>query len=130
VKTNRFTASTLLLLGLAMFAAACNNDPSNPYGSSAATAPSTPSTPAAPNTVVMSGMAFVPSTLTVTVGTTVTWKNVDGVAHTSTSDTGVWDTGRMVGGATATTTFTTRGTYPYNCVYHASMGMRGTVIVQ
>jgi plastocyanin len=129
VKTNRFTAAALLLLGLAMFAAACNNDSSNPYGSSAATAPSTPSAPA-PNTVVMSGMAFVPATITVTVGTTVTWKNADGVAHTSTSDTGVWDTGRIGAGATATATFTTPGTYPYNCVYHASMGMKGTVIVQ
>jgi plastocyanin len=78
----------------------------------------------------MLGMAFNPVTITVTVGSTVTWKNEDGVAHTSTSDTGVWDTGKMAAGATATTTFKTAGTYPYNCVYHASMGMKGTVIVQ
>lgn len=130
MQTRKITSTILLVLGLALLAFGCNNDSSNPYGSSATTAPSSSPTPPAPNTVVMSGMAFSPASITVTVGTTVTWKNADGVAHTSTSDTGVWDTGRMAAGATATTTFATAGTYPYNCVYHASMGMKGTVIVQ
>ena len=127
---HRFTAGLLILLGSAFLGLGCKNDSATPYGSSTATGPSTSPTPPEPNTVVMSGMAFSPVTLTVAAGTTVTWKNLDGVAHTSTSDTGVWDTGRMAAGATATTTFRTAGSYPYNCVYHASMGMRGTVIVQ
>jgi plastocyanin len=75
-------------------------------------------------------MTFSPATITVRVGTTVTWNNNDGVAHTSTSDTGVWDTGRLAPGATATTTFNTAGTFTYNCTYHAAMGMKGTVVVQ
>jgi len=78
----------------------------------------------------MQGMAFSPATITVSVGTTVTWKNQDSYAHTSTSDSGVWDTGNIAGGTSATTTFNTAGTYPYHCTYHVSMGMKGTVIVQ
>jgi plastocyanin len=78
----------------------------------------------------MSGMTFSPSTITVAVGTTLTWKNSDGFAHTATSDTGVWDTGNLVAGGSATTTFSTAGTFPYHCTYHSAMGMKGTVIVQ
>jgi len=76
----------------------------------------------------MSGMAFSPATLTVSAGTTVTWKNDDTMAHTSTSDTGVWDTGNIAAGASKTTTFPTAGTYAYHCTYHS--GMKGTVVVQ
>ena len=78
----------------------------------------------------MAGMAFSPVTITVAVGTTVSWKNTDGIAHTSTSDSGVWDTGNMPAGSTQTTTFNTVGTFAYHCTYHAGMGMRGTVIVK
>jgi plastocyanin len=75
-------------------------------------------------------MVFSPATITVPAGTTVTWKNNDAYAHTSTSDTGVWDTGNVAAGASTTTTFSTAGTFPYHCTYHAAMGMKGTVIVQ
>ncbi len=83
-----------------------------------------------PNTVTMSSMAFSPSTLTVSRGTTVTWKNTDGIAHTATSDAGVWDTGNMPAGSSKTFTFNTTGTYSYFCTYHRAMGMVGTIIVQ
>jgi plastocyanin len=76
----------------------------------------------------LSGSAFNPATITVARGTTVTWKNNDGMTHTSTSDTGVWDTGDIVSGGTKTTTFNTAGTFPFHCIYHA--GMKGTVVVQ
>jgi len=83
------------------------------------------------NTVVMASTMFNPATLTVTKGTTVTWQNKDGFKHTSTSDSaGVWDTGDIQGGASTTTTFNTVGTFPYHCIYHVSMGMRGTIIVK
>jgi plastocyanin len=117
-----FTLFTLSLVGLG-----CSNNSSAPYMST----PTGPApAPASSNTVLMSGMAFSPATITVAVGTTVTWKNNDGIAHTSTSDTGVWDTGNIAAGGSAVTTFNTAGTFPYNCKYHVSMGMRGTVIVR
>jgi len=102
----------------------CNNNPSNSYGggSSGGAAP--------PNTVVMSGFSFSPSSLTIKKGTTITWKNNDGAIHTSTSDTGVWDTGDMSNGSSKTTTFNTAGTFSYHCTYHQAMGMTGTITVQ
>jgi plastocyanin len=132
MRTVYFVTAVLGLGMLSLGEWGCSSDSStSPYGSYAtAPAPAPAPTPAPSNTVLMSGMTFSPATITVAVGTTVTWKNNDGVAHTSTSDTGVWDTGNIAAGASTTTTFNTAGTFPYNCVYHASMGMRGTVIVQ
>lgn len=83
---------------------------------------------AGPNTVTMKNLMFSPSTLTVSVGTTVTWKNTDSLQHTVTSDTGLFDSGLFGSGATYTHTFSTAGTYPYHCTIHA--GMVGTIIVQ
>jgi plastocyanin len=114
---------TLLFLGL--ISSGCKDNSTNPYGSTPVGPGSVP-----PNTVTMAGSVFMPTIDTVAVGTTITWKNNDSYAHTSTSDTGVWDTGNIAGGATATTTFSTAGTYPYHCTYHASMGMRGTIVVR
>jgi plastocyanin len=127
MRTTHFIAVSVTLLSLCLAGVGCSKDSSNPSGSySTAPAPAA----ASPNTVLMSGMAFSPVTITVTVGTTITWKNNDGFAHTSTSNTGVWDTGNIAAGASATTTFKTAGTFPYTCTYHASMGMKGTVVVQ
>lgn len=81
-----------------------------------------------PNTVEMHNLQYSPKTLTVTVGTTVTWKNTDSVQHSVTSNTGVFDSGLFSPGGTFTYTFNTAGTYPYYCTIHA--GMVGTIIVQ
>jgi plastocyanin len=128
VRSTGITALFLLLI----VGAGCKNDSSNPYGAPTSPGPSTPSTPAgvSANTVVMSGSAFNPVNITVTVGTTVTWKNNDGYAHTATASDGSWNTGNIAGGASASHTFTTAGTYPYVCTYHAAMGMTGTVTVK
>ncbi len=101
----------------------CSSDNNNGYGSN----PTSP--PPASNTVSMSGSRFVPSTLTVTAGTTVTWKNNDGYAHTATSDSSTWNTGNVAAGASAQVTFSTPGTYGYYCTYHRAMGMTGTIVV-
>ena len=128
MRTIFFAAALVAIFAFSFVNSGCSSKSSNPYGS----APTSPAPPAAapPNTVEMSGMSFSPATITVAVGTTVTWKNTDGIAHTSTSDTGVWDTGNIPAGGSKTTTFNTAGTFPYQCTYHATMGMRGTVVVQ
>jgi plastocyanin len=72
--------------------------------------------------------AFNPDDLTVSVGTSVTWTNTDAVAHTSTSDTRVWDSGAVAPGAQFSTTFQNAGTFRYHCTIHP--GMVGTVTVQ
>jgi plastocyanin len=109
-------ASLILLFG-------CTKASTSPYGATSA-----PPAASQPNTVTMSNVAFGPASITVSVGTTITWQNNDGINHTSTSDTGVWDTGTIPPGGNKTTIFNTAGTFPYHCTVHPMM--TGTVIVK
>jgi plastocyanin/phosphatidylethanolamine-binding protein (PEBP) family uncharacterized protein len=81
----------------------------------------------APNQVSILNFAFVPSTITISVGQSVTWVNNDSAPHTSTSDGGLWNSGTLNQGQSFTRTFTTPGTFPYHCDFHP--GMTGTVVV-
>lgn len=91
--------------------------------------PPPPGTTGGPGTneVWIQNMAFTPSTITVTAGTTIKWTNKDAVTHNVTSDTGVFSSGSMVTGATFTFTFATAGTYSYKCTIHPSMTASVTV---
>jgi plastocyanin len=74
---------------------------------------------------------FQPHTITVRAGTTVTWVNCEPVgidAHTTTSNTGDWDSPFLEPGDTYSHTFGSAGTFDYHCVPHASM--QAVVIVQ
>ena len=71
---------------------------------------------------------FSPNPISIKVGDTVTWTNNGSVTHTSTSNTGAWDTGPIGSGATSSAvSFNSAGTFPYHCAIHPSM--TGTVIV-
>jgi len=75
---------------------------------------------------------FIPSTIEVGPGTTVTWENNDIVPHTVTSGaagspTGEFDSGLTDGGTTFEHTFEEVGEYPYFCLVHP--WMVGTVFV-
>ena len=76
---------------------------------------------------------FIPHTVTIGVGETVTWDNTDQAAHTATSGSasdgpdGVFDTSVIFAGQSASFTFDEAGTYPYFCMVHP--WMQGTVIV-
>lgn len=83
--------------------------------------------PVGANEVLIQGMAFNPVTLTVAVNTTVTWTNKDGFAHTVTSDTNLFNSGTIGANGIYSHTFSTAGTYPYHCSFHA--GMTATVVV-
>jgi len=112
------SAASLVLAG-------CKDDSNNSYSSNTGNGGNN-----TPNTVSMSYNSFSPGTITIQANTTITWRNNDGVTHTSTSDSTGWNTGDIAPGASATTTFNTPGTFRYHCTYHRSMGMVGTVIVQ
>lgn len=88
---------------------------------------------------------YEPSGLTVPVGTTVVWRNMDEIPHTATTDPNllpdptrtsipdgaeVWDSGEIMPGDRWTYTFTVPGTYVYGCQYHQADGMVGTVTVE
>ena len=80
------------------------------------------------NEVWIQNNAFTPVTITVAVNTTVKWTNKDGIQHTVTSTTGLFDSGAIGNGGTYSHQFTVAGSYPYKCSFHSSM--TGTVIVQ
>lgn len=80
--------------------------------------------------IKISGFAFSPSSLTIRVGDTVEWMNMDSVDHTTTSDSGdpaSWDSGALATNATFSVTFTQSGVYTYHCAIHPSM--TGTITV-
>jgi len=77
---------------------------------------------------------FDPNPVTIAMGGTVTWENVDNAAHTVTSGSpadgpdGVFDSSLiMAGGATFSHTFDDAGTYDYFCMVHPWMA--GAVMV-
>src|SRR5260370_34734419 len=71
---------------------------------------------------------FSPNPIRITAGSTVTWTNTTAPTHTSTSDTGAWNTGNIAPGATsAAVSFPTAGTFTYHCAIHPSM--TGSVVV-
>jgi len=113
--------------------AACSTTPSTtPTPTLTGTATPTPTPTGTPtgivNKVSIQGFAFNPSSITVSVGTTVTWTNNDSVTHTVTSDTGAFSSGNLNPGQTFSHTFNQAGTFAYHCSIHTSM--HGTVVVQ
>lgn len=87
--------------------------------------------PSGPDEIIIYEYKYVPSTLTVAVGTTVTWVNYDVAPHTATYRSftdEAFDTGSMGANALYRHKFRTAGTYNYICVFH--QGMRGSVVVQ
>ncbi len=82
---------------------------------------------ASASSVTIQDFAFGPASISVAVGSTVTWTNQDGTAHTVTADDGSFDSGNLAQGATFSQTFDTPGTYTYHCAIHSSM--IGTITV-
>jgi plastocyanin len=78
--------------------------------------------------VKIDNFVFGPQTLTVPVGTTVTWTNSDDIPHTSVSTEGVFKSKVLDTDEKFSYTFTKAGTYPYYCTIHPKM--TGTVVVQ
>jgi plastocyanin len=70
--------------------------------------------------------AFSPSSVNISVNDSVTWTWV-GSPHTTTSDTGLWDSGVFGTGHTFSRTFTSAGSFPFFCTVHPFM--TGTISV-
>jgi plastocyanin len=83
----------------------------------------------AANAVVkIDNFVFGPQTLTVPVGTTVTWTNSDDIPHTSVSTEGVFKSKVLDTDEKFSYTFTKAGSYPYYCTIHPKM--TGKIVVQ
>ena len=99
-----------------------------------------PSAPAGPQTVIVTLPAgtsvpgceetnecFIPESITINAGDTVSWDNTDTAAHTVTSGTaangpdGTFDSSLLMGGATFEVTFDESGSNDYFCMVHPWM---------
>ena len=92
-----------------------------------------PATPAASPVagaaaVRIANLAFDPATITVPVGSTVTWSNDDVTPHTVTAVDGQFDSGIFDPGASFSFTFSEAGTFAYQCLLHPNM--QGSVVVE
>jgi plastocyanin len=108
-------AALALLLG---GAAACFSD-----------RPTGPGLPGGGGTsVTIHNFAYVPPTLTVVSGATVTWTNDDDAQHTVTADDGSsFDSNLLGQGRTFQLTAPAPGTYTYHCAVHPFMKATLTV---
>ena len=78
--------------------------------------------------VKIDNFSFGPGTLTVPVGTTVTWTNRDDIPHTVVSTDGAFKSKVLDTDEKFSFTFSKAGTYPYFCSIHPKMTAK--VIVQ
>jgi plastocyanin len=78
--------------------------------------------------VKIDNFSFGPATLTVPVGTTVTWTNRDDIPHTVVSDDKVFRSKVLDTDEKFSYTFTKPGAYGYFCSVHPKM--TGKVVVQ
>jgi plastocyanin len=111
----------LLIVGLAVYSCGKSSSYNSGSGGSGGNPPPTGS-------VSIVNMSFSSSSITVYVGTTVTWTNNDAMAHTVTSDNNNFDSGNIGPGGKYSRTFSTAGTFPYHCTIHPTM--TGTVTVK
>jgi len=80
------------------------------------------------DTVNIQNFAFSPVPLTVSAGTTVTWKNLDGEPHTVVSQQGLFHSDGLDQNDSFTFKFDKPGTYGFICSIHPTM--HGTIIVK
>ena len=72
--------------------------------------------------------AYTPAKMSVTAGTTITWKNLDDDPHTVTANDGSFNSKGLAQGDTWSHRFDKPGTYAYHCTVHPMM--QATVIVK
>ncbi|MGZ6339146.1 MAG: cupredoxin domain-containing protein [Candidatus Limnocylindrales bacterium] len=137
IATGRPVLTGLLAVSLALGACSSGTTPapsaaptSAAAPSAAATAPSSAATsPAAGGmAVTIKDFAFGPASLTVPVGSKVTWTNQDSAGHTVTADDGSFASQTIPTGTTFSQTFSTAGSFAYHCSIHKSM--KATIVVK
>jgi plastocyanin len=89
----------------------------------------------AANHVNAEDFRFVPESLSISVGETVTWVNRGAVPHAPTSGAngvadGRWSSPSLSPGDSFQHTFDSTGTFPYYCRFHYSSGMTGRIFVR
>ncbi|OBF86009.1 amidase [Mycobacterium sp. 852002-51163_SCH5372311] len=117
-----------LALGVLVLAGCSTSRPSAGVGAPSVSMSATaPAGPVSGNQVNIDEFAFVPLTLTVAAGTTVTWTNHDEEPHTVAASDGSFRSPGMGTGGTFSHTFSAPGKFDYICSIHPMM--HGTVVV-
>jgi plastocyanin len=98
------------------------------FAGSAKVAANTQQAASATAEVKVDNFSFGPGTLTVAVGTAVTWTNRDVIPHTVVSTDGVFKSKVLDTDEKFSFAFSKAGSYPYFCSIHPKM--TGKVIVQ
>jgi plastocyanin len=119
--------TTTVIVGLSETSALTGGGAATPAATPAASPAASTQAGATAQAVSIKNFAFDPPTLTVPVGTTVTWTNNDSTAHTATADDGSFQSGNIDPGGTFSFTFSTPGTFNYHCEIHANMTASITV---
>ena len=122
-RTARAAVMASALLGLLVGTVCATAAQPNPANQPVQNATTTPGPQ-----VTIENFQFTPATLTVPVGTTVTWISRDDEPHTVTSSVGVFTSPGLDTNETFSYEFSTPGTYPYHCKLHPHM--TGTIIVK
>jgi plastocyanin len=97
------------------------------FGGSADASPPATQPASEPAMVKIDNFTFIPQTLTVSVGTRVTWVNRDDSPHTATSTQKVFSSKALDTDDQFSFSFTRPGTYAYFCAIHPHM--TGRIIV-
>jgi plastocyanin len=87
-----------------------------------------PSAIAATKNVAITRSGFVPASVTIDVGDTITWTNNDTVNHSVVSDAGLFSSGILTPGQSFSNTFGQNGTFRYRD--GTRTGVRGRVVVR
>src|SRR5215469_898225 len=120
-RTMRRSVSTAVLLVALGFGMAGLGAGTGDFSASAQLKPET-------TEVKIDNFSFGPGTLTVPVGTTVTWTNRDDIPHTVVSTEGAFKSKVLDTDEKFSFTFSKAGSYPYFCSIHPKM--TGRVVVQ
>ena len=122
-----------LLAGVGVLLASCSSSGTGATATATATAGATQAASGGEASVNMVGFKFDPTTLTVKVGTKVTFKNGDGATHNvaegqdgKKADGAKFDE-EVKAGASTVITFDQAGTVHVTCLIHPTMNMTVTV---
>ena len=127
LKALAYAALTTGLVSLGVVS--CFSDRSTSASTGSGAPCSAPTSTAGSTIVYIQSFAFLPVTVHVKAGNSVAWVNCEPTAipHTSTSDTGAWESGSLSPAAAYVRNFATTGTFPMHCAIHPSM--KATVVV-
>jgi plastocyanin len=80
------------------------------------------------HTIIIDGVQFSPSELSVHPGDRIVWVNKDPFPHTATAANKLFDSGSIAAGASWSFTVTKKGEIEYSCTFHSTM--KGKIKVQ